>query len=234
MHGRSFLVNIALLPKLDARGLMPGTTIPQLTLTRTPSSFNVRPLNLPQSDISLIDAKMEYTSKPPKQKKRSKGAAAATRHGCQSSHCLEDLGHCERLDCQQLVAQETQSLEFRKIALGLSLDSRIEESQRLYAEIQEECDLTEFDSGSMRSSLLAYHVGMKEMEQSIACKCPSCTLKQSRTVYEHDANKFAVVKDWVDALREYRSEYDFEAMLIQENKSTSYEASPSAPCLAPN
>lgn len=177
---------------------------------------------------------MEYTIKPPKQKKRSKAACAAARSGCQLSHCQQDSGHCTRLDCQQLVAQKTQSLELRKIALDLSLDSRIEESQRLYTEIQEECDLTEFENGSMRSSLLAYHVGMKEMEQSISCKCPGCTLRQSHMVYKHDANKFAVVRDWVDALREYRSKYDFEAMLIQESKSTSYEVPPSAPCLAPN
>lgn len=126
---------------------------------------------------------------------------------------------------------QTRSLEHEKFALGASLDSRIAESQRLYTEIQE-CDLASFDSGSMRSCLLAYKAGMQEAGQRIECKCSDCTRKQSCAIYEVMAKRLPIVQDWLAALREYRSEHDLEEMQLRASKSTKFEARSSAPCLA--
>lgn len=119
---------------------------------------------------------------------------------------------------------QTQSLEHEKFALGASLGSRIAESQRLYTEIQEECDLASFASGSMQSSLLAYKAGMQENGQRIECNCPDCALKQSCTIYDIIAKRLAVVQDWLAALREYRSEHDLEDTQSKGSKRTKYEA----------
>lgn len=158
-----------------------------------------------------IPTDMEFTIKPAKKKKRGKGTQAA-KVICELAHCPEVPGHCTRQECRLCLDDETQSLENEKLALAVSLDSRLSETKRLVAEIQKECNLEALDDNGMRSSFVAFKTGIEAKTQDVACKCVECRQKQANLELGLVAKRFAVTQDWLAALREYRSNNDPEAV----------------------
>jgi len=162
---------------------------------------------------------MEFTIKPAKKKKRSKGGQAA-KIVCELAHCHRMPDHCTRPECLQRIDDNTQSLENEKLALAISLDSRISETKRLVAEIQKECNLEALNDDDMRSSFEAFKTGIDARTTHVACKCMDCKQKQADLELALVAERLAVTQDWLAALRGYRSNHDLEAVQRPSGQST--------------
>lgn len=152
---------------------------------------------------------MEFTIKPAKKKKHGKGASSA-KPACELVHCPRVFGHCARSECHHQIIDAVQSLENEKLALAISADGRIEETKRLIAEIEKECDMEAFSSEPMSSSHAAYKAGVQAQPATFGCDCAQCRQELVKSEIEVVARRLAVTQDWLAALREYRSKNDLE------------------------
>lgn len=162
---------------------------------------------------------MEFTIKPAKKKKRGKGGQTA-KVVCELVHCPRVSDHCTRPECRQLIDDNTHSLENEKLALAISLDSRISETKRLVAEIQKDCNLEALNDDDMSSSFAAFKAGIDARITTIVCKCSECKQKQADSELAIVAKRLAVTQDWLAALRGYRSKNDLEHVQRPSSQST--------------
>jgi hypothetical protein len=132
----------------------------------------------------------------------------------------QKVDHCMHMECAQRLNGNTQSLDNEKLALAISLDSRIAETKRLVTETQEQCNLEEFEDESMRSSFVAFKTGMEAKATSVTCMCPECKQEQASSELGIVAKRLAVTQDWLSALREYRSTNDLEVVRRPSGQST--------------
>jgi len=165
---------------------------------------------------------MEFTVKPAKNKKKRGKGGETVSTVCELAHCPQVPGHCTRPECNQLVSDAVQALENEKLALAMSFDGRVEETKRLVAEIEKECDLEEFSKGSMSSSHATYKAGIEVRPAASACKCSECTQELGISEVESMARRLAAAQDWLVALQKYRSKYDLEFLQSQSGQSTKY------------
>jgi hypothetical protein len=164
---------------------------------------------------------MEFTIRPAKKKKHGKGAQSV-KTVCELAHCPRVPGHCAHWEYHQQMNDTVQTLENEKLALDMSLDGRIEEAKRLVAEIEKECDMEAFGSGSMASCHAAFKASMGSRPLIIACDCLDCKQKLGNLEVEIVAERLAVTQDWLADLREYRSKNDLEFLRGQAGQDTEY------------
>lgn len=164
---------------------------------------------------------MEFTIKPAKTKKHGKGAQSA-KIVCELTHCPRMLAHCTRWECHQQIDDALQALENEKLALGMSVDGRAEEANRLVAEIEKECDMEAFGSEPVRSAHAAFKASAGDRPLIIVCDCPECKQKLGNLEVEIMAKRLAATQDWLAALREYRSQNDLEFLQGRSGEGTEY------------
>ena len=169
---------------------------------------------------------MEFTIRPAKKKKHGKGAQSA-KAACELVHCPHVPGHCTHLECHQQIVDAIQSLENEKLALAISVDGRIEEVERLVAEIEKECDMEAFGSEAMSSSQAAFQAGVQARSATTGCDCAECKQELGKSEVEVMARRLAVTQDWLAVLREYRSKNDLEFLRDQGGQVPEYTKSPS-------
>lgn len=164
---------------------------------------------------------MEFTIKPAKKKKHGKGAKSA-KAVCKLVHCHRVPGHCARSECHQQIIDAVKSLESEKLALAISVDGRIEETKRLVAEIEKECDMEAFSKDPMRSFQAAFKTGVQARTARTGCDCAECEQELANSDVEVMAERLAVTQDWLAALREYRSKNDLEFLRDQAGQVPEY------------
>ena len=164
---------------------------------------------------------MEFTIRPAKKKKHGKGAQPA-KMICELAHCPRVSDHCTRWECYQQTNDALQEVENEKLALAISVDGRVEETKRLIAEIEEECNMEAFDSEPLSSSHATYKAGIEIRPATIECDCLECRLELGKPEIEVMARKLAVTQDWLAALREYRSKNDLEFLQDRSGQNTEY------------
>ena len=165
---------------------------------------------------------MEFTIKPAKRnKKRGKGARAEN-IAYELVHCPHVPDHCARWECHQQKNDTVQALENEKLALAISVDSRIDEAKRLVTEIKKECDMEAFGNEPMSSSHAAFRAGVQARPATIECDCSECRIELRKSEVETLAKRLAVTQDKLAALREYRSKNDLEFLESLSGQATEY------------
>lgn len=173
------------------------------------------------AQIRTPSTDMEFTIRPAKKKKHGKGAQPA-KMICELAHCPRVSDHCTRWECHQQTKDALQGLENEKLALVIFFDGRVEETKRLIAEIERECDMEAFGSEPLSSSHATYKAGIKVRPATVACDCLECEHKLCRSEVEVMAKRLAVTQDWLATLREYRSKNDLEFLQGQSGHATEY------------
>lgn len=164
---------------------------------------------------------MEFTIKPAKKRKHGKGAQSA-KVVCDLAHCPRVPVHCTRCECYQQLNDTGQELENEKLALAISVDSRVEETRRLIVEIEKDCDMEAFSKDPVSTSQAAFEASFEARPLIPACDCPDCKQKLGNLEVGIMTKRLAVTQDWLAALREYRSKNDLEFLQGQSGHTTEY------------
>jgi hypothetical protein len=170
--------------------------------------------------------RMEFNLKPARKKKHGRGAHLA-KILCELAHCPRVPGHCTRWECNQQITDAIQSLENERLALEISVDSRIEEAKRLVAEIEKECDMEAFGSEPLSSSHAAFRADVQAQSATVDSDCAECRQELGKSEMEVMSRRLAATQDWLAALREYRSRNDLEFLQDQAGQVPEYTEHPS-------